>query len=350
MKIFYIAFSRIPTEKAHGLQIMKTCEALARSGATVELVVPTRKNHIHEDAFQYYDVEKNFILKYIPSIDWVPFGRAGFIASLIVFAEKVHFSKSFWSADVIYSRDALVLLQYLLLGRTLVYEAHTVPTFVSTFVARRVKHVIVISEGLKDAYVARGIEAKKITVAHDAVDLDFSKALSQRDARQKLGIPTEGSIAFYVGRIDAEKGVETLAAAAKLLPEGYSVVIVGEGPEKDRLVKKYPRAVFLPGTPYRDLPHILSAASVLVIPNSAKSVDASLYTSPLKAFAYLAAGIPIVASKVPALTSVLGDSAMYFQADDAVSLAEALQGPQSAPTQHPNTWDDRAAQILSVLK
>ena len=61
-KIIYVANIRLPTEKAHGVQIMKMCEALARAGAIVELVVPNRHTHIGGDPFTYYEVEENFII------------------------------------------------------------------------------------------------------------------------------------------------------------------------------------------------------------------------------------------------------------------------------------------------
>ena len=42
MKIYYVANARMPTEKAHGIQIAKMCEALIEAGAKVELIVPRR--------------------------------------------------------------------------------------------------------------------------------------------------------------------------------------------------------------------------------------------------------------------------------------------------------------------
>src|SRR3989344_2435673 len=42
MKIYYIANARMPTEKAHGIQIAKMSEALRAAGADVTLVVPRR--------------------------------------------------------------------------------------------------------------------------------------------------------------------------------------------------------------------------------------------------------------------------------------------------------------------
>ena len=40
MKLLYIADIRLPTEKAHGAQIMKTCEAFSLNGIDTELIIP----------------------------------------------------------------------------------------------------------------------------------------------------------------------------------------------------------------------------------------------------------------------------------------------------------------------
>ncbi|MCH7883412.1 hypothetical protein IIA95_03290, partial [Patescibacteria group bacterium] len=78
MKLIYIANARIPTEKAHGIQIMKTCEAFADNGAEIELVVPWRFNPIKNDPFEYYDVKRVFKIVKIPSLDLTAFGKIGF--------------------------------------------------------------------------------------------------------------------------------------------------------------------------------------------------------------------------------------------------------------------------------
>jgi len=119
----------------------------------------------------------------------------------------------------------------------------------------------------------------------------------------------------------------------------------------EELKEKFPRALVLPETPYRDLPRVLTAADVLVLPNSAKDEDASLYTSPLKAFAYMATGKPIIASDVPALKNILGENAIFFIADDTRALAQALgvpKGTLQAPLRY--TWQERVWTILSAVK
>ncbi len=49
MTIEYIVNARMPTEKAHGVQIMQMGEAIASLGHTVQLVVSNRTTGIHED-------------------------------------------------------------------------------------------------------------------------------------------------------------------------------------------------------------------------------------------------------------------------------------------------------------
>lgn len=355
MKITYLAFIRLPTEKAHGAQIMKTCEALADAGTEVELMVPGRKTRITEDSFAYYDVRKNFMLTNLKTPDLVSWGPLGFALSALLFSEAAKWRKSFWQADVIYSRDAFVLLQYLLLGKKLMYEAHTAPTFISTFVAKRGHRLVVISEGLRDAYIRKGIALEKIIVAHDAIDPKlFKKHYDKKETRKWLGIPLDKKVALYVGRIDGAKGSDTFAAASEYVPEDTLCVLIGPGPLAEELKKKYPKALILPETPYRELPRVLASADVLVLPNSAKDENAAKYTSPLKAFAYLASGKPIVASDVPALRAVLGDDAIYFEADNPAVLASTVkkaheQHTRERPVQSRYTWHERAVTITSAL-
>jgi len=351
MKILYIANIRLPTEKAHGLQIMKTCEALARKGIQVELVVPGRKTHIQESAFEYYDVEDNFTITKLGTPDWVGI-KISTILSQTLFSLAVFFRKSFWKANVIYSRDAGVLLWYLLLGRKLVYEAHTKPTRISLFVAKRVPALIVISGGLQDAYSSLGISKKKITIAHDAIDPGpFQNDYDQKEARAWLGIPQDKKVALYVGKIDEAKGAYTFAASSEHLPEEIIVVLIGpESPLKDSLKIMYPKALFLPEMPYKELPRVLAIGDILVLPNSAKDEDASKYTSPLKAFAYMATGKPIIASGVSALREILENKAVFFIPDDAWSLSQKIIiQPKIKFAYEQHTWNDRAETIQASI-
>ena len=75
-KLIYLGVLRIPTEKAHGLQIMQNCEAFANAGYDVELWAARRINTPEmrqiNDPFAFYGVTENFKLRRLPLLDLMP--------------------------------------------------------------------------------------------------------------------------------------------------------------------------------------------------------------------------------------------------------------------------------------
>ncbi|KKU57466.1 MAG: hypothetical protein UX81_C0035G0008, partial [Parcubacteria group bacterium GW2011_GWA2_47_12] len=83
MKIYYIANARMPTEKAHGIQIAKMSEALRAAGADVILVVPRRG----EDGSlkNVYNLAADIPVVRVPVIPYAPsfiVGSASFMLSV----------------------------------------------------------------------------------------------------------------------------------------------------------------------------------------------------------------------------------------------------------------------------
>jgi len=189
-KILYIANIRMPTEKAHGIQIMKMCEAFAKTGATVTLVVPWRFNSIKENPFVYYDVEGNFRIQKIPSLDLIKFGRLGFWIQMFSFSGIVSWYALFKKTDIVYSRDELPLWFLSFLKKDLVWEAHTPRhNFVIKSLSNRVHKIITISGGLKKFYIDRGISEDSILVQHDGVDIEQFSVMDVDKARDMLNLP-----------------------------------------------------------------------------------------------------------------------------------------------------------------
>ena len=362
-KIIYVANIRLPTEKAHGVQIMKMCEALARAGAIVELVVPNRHTHIGGDPFTYYGVEENFIITKLWVIDSVRWGKLGFLLETLSFAVSAYVHVRGKYADAIFGRDESILYPLSFLSvRRVVWETHTGAwNYFARKMAVRSTQIIAISQGLKDFYQQHGVAREKILVAHDGVDLaDFAVPISKHEAREYLGIPKDRQVALYVGRLDGWKGVDTLFSSSRFLHEGITpVVIGGEDHELEALKAKHPKVLFLGYRPYRELARNLRAADVLVLPNNGKNEISISFTSPLKLFAYMAAGIPIVASDLPSLREILDeDTATLVEADNPLALAKGIEGilmaPERAQFHSANaknrvegySWEKRAQSIL----
>lgn len=362
MKIDYIANVRMPTEKAHGAQIMKTCEALVSVGADVELIVPDRKTPIRESPHDYYSIKTPFTITRLSVVDTVGLGPFGFWVESILFARAVRRYLRDKKFDVIYGRDELVLAR--VPGRR-VWESHTGAWNASAQkIAGQAHALITLTQGLKDFYVEKGVPSDKILVAADGIDLeDFAHPESREDARKRLGLPADKKIAMYIGRLDGWKGSETLLESSSVLPDDVQVVIIGgEHEQVVALRSKYPRARFLGFRPYRELANNQAAADVLILPNTGKDEISARFTSPLKLFTYMASGRPILASDLPSIREVLDESCAYFvPPDDAQALTrtitEVLEDPASQQkAAHARekvalyTWLERAKRILNALQ
>lgn len=326
MKIIYVANVRMPTEKAHGVQIAKTCEALTVLGHDVELVVPDRKTDILDDLFSYYALTARFSLKRLPVWDTVRYGTIGFLFESFLFARAVRRYIRDISFDLLLSRDEHVLAH---VPAPYIWESHTGAwNGAAQKVARRAKCVVVISEGLKNFYRSQGVAMDKFVVAHDGVDLEqFARQESKEKARKRLKLPKDSKIAMYIGRLDGWKGINTLLEASKFLPRGWVLAIIGgETAQIARFSLQYPHVQFLGFHPYRELPDNMAAADVLVLPNTGRDEVSAKFTSPLKLFAYMTSGVPIVASDLPSIREVVDEhSAFLVQPDDPAALAKGIE-------------------------
>lgn len=338
-RFVYIANIRLPTEKAHGIQIMKTCEALAWLGVGVELVVPRRLNRIKFDPFEFYGVERNFKITKLWCLDLISlniFGMLGFWIESWTFYRSVKKYIRGQSEAVYYTRDLPVAYWLLKSGlpadKQVYYEIHTLPEKAGVRykeVWNRCNGAVVIGDGLKNELVKQGISEDKILVARDAVDLRMFENLPDKiNCRQKLSLPIDKKIVVYTGHLYPWKGADVLAKAAGLLSEEVLVYLVGGTAEDTKKFRKkydFPNLKIVGWRPPSEIPFWLKAADVLVLPNQASEKISSHYTSPLKLFEYMASGVPIVASNLSSIREILNEkNAVLFLAGDIKELEKAV--------------------------
>ncbi len=345
MKLIYISGSRIPTEKAHGLQIMKMCEAFAQNGADLELLIPRRLNSITEGLFDYYGVKRNFKVKKIPIIDCMPLSRFlgpfAFYLTSASFLFSVFFYAIPRKKGLLYTRDKFFMALAGLLGWNVFYEAHDVPARILFRFIKKAKGIVVLTHHLKRMLMERGIGGEKIAVFPDGVDLEeFRIKESKEECRKKLGVPLDKKVIVYTGHLYPWKGVDTLLEAAENLPDHSFVYIIG-GTEKDienyklQVVVKISRretryklqnVKVIGHRPHKEIPFWLKAADVLVLPNSGKYDISRYWTSPMKLFEYMASGRPIVASNLPSIREVLNEeNALLVEPDNSTALCEGIE-------------------------
>jgi glycosyltransferase involved in cell wall biosynthesis len=94
-----------------------------------------------------------------------------------------------------------------------------------------------LSAELREELLARGVAPERILVLPNGVDLDeyHPPTPAERDRlRLRLGLPAQGFVGTFVGRLHPVKDVDTLLEAAARVPE-LTLLVVGDGPERARL-------------------------------------------------------------------------------------------------------------------
>lgn len=174
----------------------------------------------------------------------------------------------------------------------------------------------------------RGFEKPIIVCPQFGVDVErFSPmAPSERvSLRSKFGL-TEGNGSFvvgYVGRIVPEKGVDLLMHAIVGLPE-VQLLIAGDGwmlPRLKRLSEELGlqrRVRFLGAVPHEELPKLLNAIDVLVLPSRSTPHWKEQFGRVL--VEAMACGTPVIGSSSGAIPEVIGDCGLVFQEGDIDEL------------------------------
>jgi glycosyltransferase involved in cell wall biosynthesis len=166
------------------------------------------------------------------------------------------------------------------------------------------------------------VPGEKIVVIPNAVALG---PRAPRDAalRARVLLGQRAPLVLTVARLDAQKGVAYLLDAAAEVPEAV-FVIAGEGPERASLEARAAsleiahRVRFLGHR--RDVPALLAIADLFVLPSLWEGL-------PLSILEAMAAGIPVVATRIGGTDELVrdGETGTLAPPENGSALAEAIR-------------------------
>lgn len=210
---------------------------------------------------------------------------------------------------------------------------------VHKMVCRLADRVIVNAEAIRNWLVEQGFPEHKINVIRNGVDVARFAAGDGAAVRREFGVPGEAPLVVMVARLNAKKGEDYfLEGAARVLDRcpGTHFLIVGESYTRgqdgrivadlayiERLAQRA-RGLGIGANVHftgmrEDIPDILAASSVSVLPSFSEGISNTVLES-------MAAGVPVVATRVGGTPEIIhdGEDGIMIPPGNAEAIAEAV--------------------------
>jgi len=201
------------------------------------------------------------------------------------------------------------------------YDRLTMAIFRSSnrYALKHSDRVVCVSHHLANVAESAGAPSERIRVVPNPVDVDrFSGGL---DEDRDIDV-------LFVGRLAIEKGIDTLIRAVAPLSGQARVVIAGDGGERPRLeslaAEVGATVTFAGWVRQAELPALVRRAHIQVMPSRSEG-------HPVVALEALAAGTPVIASRVGGVpeTVVDGENGFLVERDDVDGLRKAIKAALS---------------------
>jgi glycogen synthase len=224
--------------------------------------------------------------------------------------------------------------------------------------ARRATAVIVLSESAREAMLEWGLEPARLHIIPPGVVPELFKGPFD-DPLPEVKRPR----IVYVGRIAPQKDLQTLVRAIALMETDVHLVVVGDGPQRQAIealatsLGIRDRMSIVGFVRHEEVPKFLHNGHVLVLPSMFEELGSVLLEG-------MAGGIPIVASRVRGIESVIdhegngilaspGDARAFAFAIDRVLKDAALRRrltERAFADSARFTWSSLAEEIATIYR
>ena len=355
MRILHILDHGLPVQSGYTFRTRAILKAQEAQGWQVAAVTGARHGP-SEAAVESFD-GLTFYRTMTPS----KAGPIGEIAGIRAFAKRIEAAVDAFRPDVLHAHSPVIdALAALIVARRrtlpLVYEIrafwedaavgngtgtegsvrYRTTRALETWAVRRAGGVAVICDGLRHDLVARGIDADKIIVSPNGVDLDLFGTVPPRDDSLAVNLDLDGKdVVGFIGSFYDYEGLDDLIAAMPALiaarPDAR-LLLVGGGPMEDALraqaaASPVARAIHFVGrVPHTEVERYYGLVDILAYPR--KRMRLTDLVTPLKPLEAMAQGRLVAASDVGGHRELIrdGETGTLFAPDDPGAIATALAG------------------------
>lgn len=257
-------------------------------------------------------------------------------------------------------------------------QGSEVVTHLEDQMAENADHIVTVSEAMREDLVRHGWQASKISVVWNGVDPDkydpsLVKSEAAEEIRKRHGVPTDGNMILFIGRLTWVKGVRNLVQAMPSIVKEYpktKLVILGKGEEQRDIIELASRLgvdenvqCHFEFVPEPERIAYYAAADVCVFPSTYEpfgivSLEAMSMAKPV-----VVGANGVVGFKEQVVSSGSDQNGLHVNGNDPADIAwglkEALKDPSKARQWGENgrkrvlqyfTWRKAAEQTLNIYE
>lgn len=234
--------------------------------------------------------------------------------------------------------------------------------FVSRRILRDADAIITVTPAMA-AWCTQDCGNPRVHVIPNGANTDIFRPAA-RDPQAPVG-----SYAIFFGAFSPWQGISTMLAAVHLpaWPPGVRLVVAGDGAERSKVeaaAAASDKILYIGTKGYRDLPGFVGPASVGLCVKDDGGTHANTGWSPLKLYEMMAAGIPVIVTRLPGQFELVenAQAGVVIRPGDPLALANAVayiinnpvaaremgkRGHEVVLREH--SWDRRAQDTYIVL-
>jgi len=335
----YITYQTFPAFTANSIQTMANIKYLIRNQINVSLYFPLREETSSENLDElkkFYSIEEEFkaygVQHNLPFGKFKMFNRTLFIISHLIWSYRT--VKAVTSekpkSELFFTRSDWVFYFLSKQNRKVVYECHQFTKIRKMIINSALKNdtskIIFLNTHLKKDYEEKYPLRDNFIVLHNGVDLEYFSEIPDK----------KGFEIVFIGklkRFNSSRNIDFLLKGLALLDNKYTLKIVGATKSEVEELKTLAvslgvesRLKVLETVSYKDVANQISSSSIGVLINSRLNTHSTKYTSPLKYYEYLAAGLKILAVDYPSHRDLPhSDKIEYYEEDNLESFTSAIR-------------------------
>lgn len=184
------------------------------------------------------------------------------------------------------------------------------------------------TEGARQRLVSLGLPRKRARVIYPEVDPELFRPGQAEAVRESLGTG-DGILVGYAGRMVWEKGLDVLIEAMSMLPDRYTLLLLGSGRYLQELKEQWrtlgleERIRHVPHVPQEQVPEYLQAMDMFVLPSRSIEVWQEQYGRVLPQAMLCAT--PVIGSDSGAIPEVVGEAGLIFPENQPQQLASCIR-------------------------